>query len=264
MDVRCHCTTTRSRVDTGWMDSIIHVMKNAKTDILQDSPECLVRNYMLDNNLAPGDRLPRHEEMCEILGVGSRRLREGLKVLQHQGLIETRSKAGTIVCEPAVEKLAGPVGWHFDATGCSRRDLLGARACLEGASAWEAARCRSARDLLVIFDAVEQLEARDAEAQLDIDEEEAFHLAILCATGNPVMRTFGQLISLQIRRSAGELPLPPDRQTANREHRTIYDAIHRRDAPAAMQSMYDHVTRQRDFVDTCPENGPAGQPISLC
>lgn len=203
-----------------------------------------IRNWIRRRKLRPGDRMPTHDELSAQLGIGLRRLREGLSVLEHQGLIETRAKAGTLVRQPAVERLSAPVAWHLDAAGCQFEDLVRARAHLESGAAAEAAERRTARDLLVILDALEALEQATAASRDDRREEQAFHLAILAAAHNSALATFSQLISLQLTRVPGVLRSRRRRAAYTAEHRAIYEAIERRDANAARERMFAHVVCQ--------------------
>jgi len=194
--------------------------------------------------LAPGDRLPTHGALSAQLGIGPRRLREGLSVLEHQGVVETRNKAGTMLRRPAVEALTEPIAWCLDAEGCDLEDLARARAHLESGAAAGAATRRTARDLLKILDALEQLETRTSARQDDRRQEEAFHLAILQAAHNTVLLTFGQLVRLQIRRMGATIPSRRRREACTREHRAIYEAIQRQDAVATRELMFAHIISQ--------------------
>lgn len=209
------------------------------------SPEVAhrIRQYIVHHGLKPGDLLPTQDQLSEKLAVGIRRLREGLSILKHQGFIETRGKGGTFVRRPSFESLSKPISWHLDATGYCFEDLVLARASLESAVAAEAAERRSARDLLTILDALERLEGRDA-AETDLAEDEAFHLAIMEATHNPVMVTFGQLVRIQFQGKDTHPESGASRKAANQEHRDIFEAIERRDRAAARDLMYAHVMGQ--------------------
>jgi GntR family transcriptional regulator, transcriptional repressor for pyruvate dehydrogenase complex len=209
-----------------------------------------IRQYILRRQLKPGDQLPTHDDLSRRLKVGSRRLREGLSVLMYQGIVETCKKGGTIIRRPSVKTLSEPIGWHLDAAGYQLEDLVSARAHLEGGAAAEAAERRSARDLLVILDALEQLEGRAGDANGDRAEDQAFHLAIMQATHNPVMVTFGQLIRLQFDGKDTKPDSPERCRIVNKEHRAIFEAIERRDSTAARDLMYDHVMGQLEFGGT--------------
>jgi GntR family transcriptional regulator, transcriptional repressor for pyruvate dehydrogenase complex len=203
-----------------------------------------IRQYIVRHRLKPGDQLPTHDKLGRCLKVGQRRLREGLSILRHQGMVETRNKGGTLVCRPSMKMLSEPIAWHLDATGYRFEDLVSARAWLESGVAAEAAKKRTARDLLVILDALEQLEAAAANDKNDVAEEEAFHLAIMQATHNSVMLTFGQLISCQFRDRDTRPEPPHSRRTTNKEHRAVYKAIERQDPTAARDLMFAHVMGQ--------------------
>lgn len=220
-------------------------MKTRNDPRMRPSPEVAhrIRQYIVHHGLEPGDLLPTQDELSEKLHVGIRRLREGLSILKHQGFIETRGKGGTFVRQPSFESLSKPITWHLDATGYRFEDLVLARACLESAVAAEAAERRSARDLLTILDALEQLDARP-ETENDLAEDEAFHLAIMEATHNPVMVTFGQLVRIQFQGKDTHPDAPASRKAANQEHLRIYEAIERQDRAAARDLMYAHVMGQ--------------------
>jgi GntR family transcriptional regulator, transcriptional repressor for pyruvate dehydrogenase complex len=205
---------------------------------------CRIRQYILRHELKPGDQLPTHEELGRRLKLGCRRLREGLHILRHQGVVEIRHKAGTIVRQPSMRTISEPISWHLDTTGCRFEDLVAARACIESGAAAEAARRRSARDLLVILDALEQLETQADSPEGDLLEDEGFHMAILHATRNPAIVAFGQLVRIQFQDKTQRIDPPRQRRLINREHRHIYEVIERQDDGAARERMYSHIMGQ--------------------
>jgi DNA-binding FadR family transcriptional regulator len=208
-----------------------------------------VRQYILHHGLKPGDQLPTHDELSQRLNVGRLRLREGLSILRHQGIIETRNKAGTIVRQPSYQALSEPIAWHLNGTGYKLEDLVLARACLESSVAAEVAEKRSARDLLVILDALERLESVADSPEGDLAEDEAFHLAVMQATHNPVIVTFGQLVRFQFQETDPRPNSAEHRRITNQEHRYIYEAIERHDRAAARDAMYVHIMGQLKFCN---------------
>jgi len=54
-----------------------------------------LRNYIRENHLSPGDKLPSERELAERLGRGRSSVREALRALELLGLIETRHGEGT-------------------------------------------------------------------------------------------------------------------------------------------------------------------------
>jgi GntR family transcriptional regulator len=66
-----------------------------------------IRDQITGAVLAPGDRLPTLPELCDRYGVSETTIRNALSVLRTEGLIETRTRAGTLVRErPPVHRLA--------------------------------------------------------------------------------------------------------------------------------------------------------------
>jgi GntR family transcriptional regulator, transcriptional repressor for pyruvate dehydrogenase complex len=206
----------------------------------------LLRKFILDRNLRQGDRLPSHEELSRRLGVGVHRLREGLAILEQQGLIVTSRKGGTKIKDPSVDVLQDPIGWHLDWMGYTFEDLVRARAVMESAVAEEAARTRTSRDLLVILDAAEKMEKTPYSYPEHEKAEEDFHLGILQATHNSVMLIFGQLIVGQFNRKVEEklIVTPRNVKETILEHRAVYTAIEKQDPAKAKEEMYHHVLGQ--------------------
>ncbi len=227
---------------------IIHGMNNIIDDsnrIPNDTPAEKVFRFIRESDLQPGSQLPVREKLGERLGLGPRVLREALSVLEHQGVIRTKSKAGTIVDEPSAGRLESPLRWYLEFSGYEPADMVRARAGIEGAAAYEAAKTRTARDLLVILDALEELENRQKHKENDTREELEFHLAILSATHNPVMMIFDKLIITNIEKTCGESVFEGKKaKKSNRQHRKIYHAIENKLPPQAMELMYSHILSQ--------------------
>jgi DNA-binding FadR family transcriptional regulator len=222
-------------------------MINNNNDIIYpEDPVQVLQRFILDSRLRPGDRLPTHADLTKKLKIGSRRLREGLAVLERQGLLETRGRAGTLVAEPPLNALDDPIRWQLEKIGYTVEHLVEARAAIESTSAAQAARKRTARDLLVFLDIIEQMESLARDGRTDEDADEKFHLAILEAGHNPVMLIFGKLISAQFGRKVRDrLTSSLKRQKAsNEEHRNIVTAIEKRDPDAASRLMSDHILCQ--------------------
>jgi len=205
-----------------------------------------LRKFILENDLEPGDRLPTHSELCEYLKVGPRPLREGLSILNEQGLVETRRRGGTRVTRPSVRALAEPIAWYLQGKDYRFEDMVRARAAVESAIAAEAAKSRTARDLLVILDAMEQVEAMPDPDERAQKADEAFHVAILRAAHNHVMMIFGQLIAEEFKRKLQEHLASSPNRIAGRtaEHRAVYQSIEMQDPEAARRQMYEHIMLQ--------------------
>lgn len=205
-----------------------------------------MRNHIREHGLGPGDRLPTHRELSRILGVGPRRLREGLSILKQEGLVVSRRRAGTYVCAPSVQALQASLQQQLEWQGCRFEDLVRARASLESAAAAEAARARTARDMLEILDAIERIDAVPQASASHVAADEAFHLAVLRSTHNPALLVFGELIVGQFRRT-----MEPELRQAlcenpgrDADHREILAALNAERPELARGAMYRHIMAQ--------------------
>lgn len=58
-----------------------------------------IREYILQNKLQPGDKLPTEMEMCHQLGVSRNVLREAIKSLEITGIVTSKPGVGIIIRE---------------------------------------------------------------------------------------------------------------------------------------------------------------------
>jgi GntR family transcriptional regulator, transcriptional repressor for pyruvate dehydrogenase complex len=210
-----------------------------------------VRRFISEKALKPGDKLPTHDDLRHQLGIGLRRLREGLGILEQHGMIRRNRKGGTTVTEPTVEALVDPLEWYLENMGYTLTDLVKARAGVESAAAAQAARDRKARDILVMLDALERMQELQQQGKPDEEAEEAFHMGILSATHNPIMMTFGKLIHIQLRQNQEKnlaAIIPPDPQRLFEEHSNILKAIDEQKPELASALVYNHLVSQLDLI----------------
>ena len=56
-----------------------------------------IQNYIQENNLKPGDRLPSQEKLIEMMGVSRTSLREAMKTLEARNVLEAKNGKGIYV-----------------------------------------------------------------------------------------------------------------------------------------------------------------------
>ena len=81
------------------MKKEIALMTPVSKDLLYVKIADAIHGYIRENNLKPGDRLPSERALSQQLGTGRHSVREALRVLENQGIIEVRMGAGTFVAE---------------------------------------------------------------------------------------------------------------------------------------------------------------------
>lgn len=202
--------------------------------------------FIAHRRLAPGDRLPSERELAERFAVGRGALREAVAVLEALRMVERRPNSGIYL--GAVERQGSLDAMVLQAhlgvplTDAEVREVVELRRILELQAVRLAAIRRSDVDL-ARFDAVLEDGARVvADGRNLADNDAAFHLAVVEATGNNVfLRVVNSfyLISRARRRHyfADGLRAPH----SHAQHIALRDAIVARDADQVEALMGKHL-----------------------
>ena len=70
---------------------------NIKSKLLAEQVQEQIYHYILETPLEPGSKLPNEFELGEKFGVGRSTIREAVKLLVSQGILEVRRGSGTYV-----------------------------------------------------------------------------------------------------------------------------------------------------------------------
>jgi DNA-binding FadR family transcriptional regulator len=132
-----------------------------------------------------GSRIPTEPELVAELGVARNTVREAVRALAHNGLLDIRQGSGTWVI--ATSELAGVMQRRFASADPDHVTEL--RGTLEAAAAGFAARRRTPEDLRRLDDLLAQREQAWATGDRDafVDADSAFHLAVVAASHNEVL-----------------------------------------------------------------------------
>ena len=158
-----------------------------------------------NGELQSGLVLPNENVLCEELGVSRTVLREAVKVLASKGLVEVRRKTGTRVRPTADWSMldAEVLAWLFagPVVPSTLAHLLDFRKMIEPAAARMATESATPQELLKIDLAYRKMEEVADEVAPSVEADLSFHLAILEATHNPFLHSFGSLIRSALRAS---------------------------------------------------------------
>lgn len=221
---------------------------SVETEALHKRIEQHVRAMIETGEVSPGERLPTERELAERLGVSRMPIREAIRTLSAQGLVEVRGRRGMFVAPRNVDATVEQLTTVMMRQRAALDELLAVRRLLEPASAqWAAARADEEgiahlRSILARMEAASAVEPPDYDALRACDTE--FHVTLAACSGNAVLRRILEAIqdlhSEQIvttQRYRGRL-----RQTLD-DHRRLVDAIAARDPIAAHDLMLEHLAR---------------------
>jgi len=189
----------------------------------------------------PGDTLPTEPQIQDEFGVSRTAVREAIRLLSAKGLTVSRPKIGTRV-RPTIDwNMLDPdvLRWQVDQNPSEEfiHALFDMREIIEPAAAARAAERASDDEIAAIGTAMDgiQNEPRGSPAQISADI--AFHMAILEASRNPLLRSVGAMIqsALEITFSLGWRTVMAE--DAVLQHRDVYDAIRDRNPDEAFLAM---------------------------
>jgi GntR family transcriptional repressor for pyruvate dehydrogenase complex len=207
-----------------------------------------LRIAIVSDQLPPGHRLPSEIELAADYNVSRGTIRETLKILAAQRLVESTRGAtgGTFVRSPAPEELAATMAdtitlW-FNAGRTSLAQVNAARAWIEHGCVRMATDNRTPADLERIRRAVNSMEAVgiDMDDMLAIDIE--FHTAVCRAAHNPVMEIPMHAIHSFRPYTNAMIASLLDIHTIAAQHRELFNAIDAADAAAGAKALDHHLT----------------------
>lgn len=201
---------------------------------------------------AAGDKLPTEDDLARKLGVSRPSLREGLKALARKGLIESRTRRGTIALgRERWDVLDRDVLRWSAAAPPDAEFLLGlveARAIFEPAAARLAAQRATPAQILTIDRAWQGMaDSLPHDPEACNRHDLAFHESIIAASGNVLLVRLVAMIRtalLALFRISGNVRDGYVNSLA--EHKAVADAIRRREpeqAEAAMKQLLQGTLR---------------------
>lgn len=207
-----------------------------------------IKQQILAGTLRSGDQLPNERSLGERFGVSRTVIREAMKTLIENGLVEVRRGQGTFVVDGTANALKQSLRLMMGFAPADRnREMVEVRELLEPEIAALAAVRRNDNDLTVLRAAVREMDAAITDVGRFIEADNRFHLALATATHNHfVPRLLDSVVDL-LQEQRGEIFQVDGGPTRGQHHhRRILDAVEARDAEAARLAMLAHLKQVRD------------------
>ena len=195
---------------------------------LHEQVTARVRDMIVDGRLEAGLPIPELE-LARQLGISRTPLREALKVLASEGLVELLPRRGAVV------KV-------FSAKDA--QDMLAMIALLEEHAGREACHSASDAEIAAVLALHEQMrghyERRERPEYFRLNQE--IHNAIVRAAGNPTLAMLHGILRTRMRRLRYIGNQAPDNwSAAMAEHETFIDALRARDGKRLGRLMREHL-----------------------
>lgn len=203
-----------------------------------------LRDAIVGGRYAAGQRLPPERRLATHYNASRATIREALRQLTDQQLVERRIGSGTFVTyRQAVEE-------HEIAEETSPLQLIEVRMAIEPQIARLAVLHASNRDLERLAAALAALTQCHADPECYSEADEQFHLALAACTGNPLMIWLYRQIN-EVRLHAqwaamrGKVLTAENMRLYDRQHGAVVEAVRRRDADAAAAAMVEQMAKAR-------------------
>ena len=200
-----------------------------------------LKEYIIDNKLEPGDRLPTEEALSEQLGVSRTAIREALRSLEALGMVESQHGVGHVVMpfsfSPILENLSYGLIFH----DYSILQVTEIRKALDAYFVGRAMENLVEEDIETLAEIVHKMQER-TRAGLDMEREDhSFHKLLYRRCGNPLAIQLFE-ITWQVRGAALDQSrvlheMPPG---TVEDHRAILEAIQGEDLARARALIVDH------------------------
>jgi DNA-binding GntR family transcriptional regulator len=198
-----------------------------------------LRQAILGGSIRPGERV-RQEEVAQRLGASRLPVREALRMLEAEGLIEHEANKGARV--PRLDRHEVDVIYQM-------RERLEPLALTESIPGLTDADLRE-------LEQIQQLIESDTDLGRFLELDRAFHLLTYSACridqlSSMVVRLWNS--TQHYRRAYVSISGPGRRWVINAEHRLLLDSIERRDATDAERYLSGHIRRTRIELARHPE-----------
>jgi GntR family transcriptional regulator, transcriptional repressor for pyruvate dehydrogenase complex len=199
--------------------------------------------------LKEGDILPPERDLAKQFKVGRNALREAIKVLEVYGLVERKTKVGTIIRRTTMDSV---IKFAFAGLPASPKvfdEIQSFRLVLETGIAEAVIERIDPPTIVRLAGLIERMGATDdirEQALCDYD----FHATLVAVSGNSIIIRVFEVLSEPIKRLMELGKGTSGASFAQEIHRKLVAALERRDAAVYAATMREHLNAGRRFLDT--------------
>ncbi len=204
-----------------------------------------IQQYIQEEEIAVGSKLPTEMELCDKMGVGRGTIREAMRILQAKGIVEIRPGRGAFLAnaeEPKREELST---W-FTQNEVELKDVTEVRMAIEPLAVRLAIRRATPEDIQELKHiqekAVKAAWNEDAKTMAACDE--MFHNAIMKCSRNKLLASLNKQITTCLKLFRQKtFYFPNNVENFIPAHAAIIEAFEKKDVALGEQRMIDHLLR---------------------
>lgn len=206
-----------------------------------------IKQFIQDGSLVAGDRLPNERDLCQQFGVSRVTVREALRILEANGLIEVRvgAQGGSFLTSPSAELVGDNLAHLLSLSPITGTAATEARQVVELAVLPLVIEHADDDDIDALRALVDESRELEEAGEYSTEMSAAFHVRLAACTHNPaieaLMRSFYGPILTSLTEAKAAAPTMGLRGIE--EHGKIVDAIRDRDIERARGIMSKHLSR---------------------
>jgi GntR family transcriptional regulator, transcriptional repressor for pyruvate dehydrogenase complex len=207
-----------------------------------------VREIIIENKMRPGDKLPSESELIELFKVSRPTIREAMKILNAENIIDIQQGRGTFVSKKTGIN-GDPLGLSFADQKNLLKNLLEARLFIEPQITLLAAQRATDSQVKHLEEIITKMTDFNVHNQNSAELDLEFHTAIAKATGNDVLYRVVPIINESIMKGYGKTVNNKESfERAYESHVKIFNAIKNRDFLTAKYESERHIRKTLEDV----------------
>ncbi len=208
-----------------------------------------IRSMIEEGTLTPGDKLPPERSLAEMLSVSRNTVREAIKVLAQQEILESRQGAGTFVREVVEGNDRAGFTDFFAGEKPDIRDVFEVRKLIEPEIAALAARHASIGDVAQLETVLAEQERAVRSGEYGSVHDQRLHGLLAKASGNAVLQAMISVLHEDLTASRSDELQSAERQKASlAAHRAIVEAVKNGHVMQAERAMRAHLDELEAIV----------------
>lgn len=219
---------------------------------LSDQVKHVLKRSFLQGELKQGDKLPREDQIATQLKVSKVTVREALKDMEAEGLIEKRRGAlgGNFVVKPGAAKMGDLMTNYYQFGTITPEELTDFRNILEPVFISIAAERRTDEDLERMKANLIEFEQSLNEGKRDIGKGLMFHRLIADACHNKLISIIMEALGNVFESILSRADIPFEEIRGDLEfNKKFYDCILQQNAKRAKEVMVDHFKTFMNIIE---------------
>jgi DNA-binding FadR family transcriptional regulator len=206
-----------------------------------------IKSAILSGRVEKGDRLPPERDLAAQFEVSRVTVRDALRTLEAEGLIQIRvgARGGAVITAPGTSRIGEGIANMLLMSSISPDDVAEARLLIELGTVALAVRRATDDDIHRLRDLCTRSKAGLAAGEYDVALSAEFHAELAAAAHNDAVEMLTESFRGPLSMHAARVREPAQRSHARSvaEHSALVDAIEARDVAHARTVMADHLLR---------------------